>query len=380
MRHFFTFIFTLATLTGFAARVADATLDNRYCIVTNSSYDLGSFGSLPRKLIEGFNRNENRFCTEKITFDPNQGPGSYSIQLSSTLPIDNPNDLDHDGDGFGLDIDGTQALLVEIHAEHLGEGDCGISIDANKVRLRGFTLYARKLKKAVCVTEGNTVDLSGIVIIAEDDPDKDGVPNEDDNCDNKFNSDQANNDEDTYGDECDNCALVDNENQADEDGDGIGDKCEELPEPSPSPTPPVMPSPTPTPEPVPTDTPAPIPTDSPGPSSGPTRTGEPEESPDGVVPPGDPNDTDGDGKPNAEDNCPSISNADQADQDGDGLGDACEPPGSTGSENEFPVVDLNSGGQSACSLNAASPLSKFAFLIFLLPSLFGFFLKWKKKS
>jgi hypothetical protein len=35
-------------------------------------------------------------------------------------------------------------------------------------------------------------------------------------------------------------------------------------------------------------------------------------------------DTDGDGVPDADDNCPSVPNPDQADSDGDGVGDACE--------------------------------------------------------
>ncbi len=40
--------------------------------------------------------------------------------------------------------------------------------------------------------------------------------------------------------------------------------------------------------------------------------------------PPDPNDTDGDGVANADDNCPAISNVDQADADGDDHGDACD--------------------------------------------------------
>jgi hypothetical protein len=39
-----------------------------------------------------------------------------------------------------------------------------------------------------------------------------------------------------------------------------------------------------------------------------------------------PIDVDGDGIPDASDNCPSVSNADQQDSNGDGVGDACTPP------------------------------------------------------
>lgn len=47
--------------------------------------------------------------------------------------------------------------------------------------------------------------------------------------------------------------------------------------------------------------------------------------PDGTVIDGPPDDLDGDGVPNSADNCPSKANATQADEDGDALGDVCDP-------------------------------------------------------
>jgi Ca2+-binding RTX toxin-like protein len=43
------------------------------------------------------------------------------------------------------------------------------------------------------------------------------------------------------------------------------------------------------------------------------------------VQPGPPPDRDGDGVPDSTDNCPNVSNANQADGDGDGLGTVCDP-------------------------------------------------------
>lgn len=72
------------------------------------------------------------------------------------------------------------------------------------------------------------------------------------------------------------------------------------PTPSPSPTPTSTPTPTPTPTPSPTPSPSPSPTPPP--------------------------DQDGDGVVDALDNCPSVPNTNQTNQDGDEYGDACEQP------------------------------------------------------
>jgi probable HAF family extracellular repeat protein len=53
-----------------------------------------------------------------------------------------------------------------------------------------------------------------------------------------------------------------------------------------------------------------------------------------------PTDTDGDGVADAEDNCPEVANPDQADSDGDGQGDACEPVSYTFSGFFQPVDNL----------------------------------------
>ena len=44
----------------------------------------------------------------------------------------------------------------------------------------------------------------------------------------------------------------------------------------------------------------------------------------GCTPPVPSGDSDGDGVTDDVDNCPTVANADQADADGDGIGDACE--------------------------------------------------------
>jgi cytochrome c5 len=68
-------------------------------------------------------------------------------------------------------------------------------------------------------------------------------------------------------------------------------------------------------------------------------------------------DVDGDGLTDSSDNCPSLSNPDQADADSDGTGDVCDP---TPNGNEFPTVSTELGREisnSACLICHATGVS-----------------------
>ena len=61
---------------------------------------------------------------------------------------------------------------------------------------------------------------------ADQDEDKDGIPDKADNCKAIKNSDQKDVDQDLVGDACDDCKAVTNPDQADGNSNGVGDACE----------------------------------------------------------------------------------------------------------------------------------------------------------
>ena len=114
------------------------------------------------------------------------------------------------------------------------------------------------------------------------DSDSDGVPDGCDNCPDVPNLSQNDADGDDRGDACDNCVAVHNPDQVDTDGDGDGNACDD------------------------------------------------DDDDDGILDDGDLSGTEGDypctggSVTDCDDNCPTAANADQADSDANGVGDACE--------------------------------------------------------
>ena len=221
-----------------------------------------------------------------IDVDQDGVPNYLDIESDGDGALDyDEGTIDHDGDG--------KPNYLDPNDEDGPDGD----IDGD-----GVKNYEDNCKYTYNPDQTDT-DGDGIGDVCDDitDSDNDGIPDDQDNCPTTYNPDQTDTDGDGIGDVCDditdsdndgipddqdNCPTTYNPDQTDSDNDGIGDVCDSTPQPyvPPSNNPPVNDNP----------------------------------------PANNDDDTDGDGVPDDEDNCPDTYNPDQKDNDGDGIGDVCD--------------------------------------------------------
>ena len=221
--------------------------------------------------------NANCICQGAVPADAD-GDGVPDIDDNCPM-VSNADQLDFDDDGLGDvcdDDDDGDGVADEIDCDLL---DASIAFSVGDACDDGNSNTAMDVITMSCMCIGTLIDTDG-----------DGVTDADDNCPSVSNSDQADLDGDGMGDVCD----------ADDDGDDVADEvdCDPL-------------------------------------------NGSIAFSVGDVCDDGNPNtamdtitmncmcigtliDIDDDGITDAEDNCPSIPNTDQADFDGDGMGDVCD--------------------------------------------------------
>jgi hypothetical protein len=225
-----------------------------------------------------------------------EGPSPNTDGLAGADDCDDG--VDNDGDTLtdgadptcDTDGDGVADIVDNCPADpNPGQEDADSDGDGNACDTEGPSPNTDGLAGADDCDDG--VDNDGDTLTDGADPtcdtDGDGVADIVDNCPADPNPGQENADTDSLGDACDNCPNDDNPAQIDTDTDGLGDVCD------------------------PDDDNDTVNDDTP--DNCPLVANPLQENSDG--------DTHGD----ACDNCPDDDNEDQADSDGDGVGNVCEP-------------------------------------------------------
>ncbi len=173
------------------------------------------------------------------------------------------------------------AVVDEVILESVPLGSCRVS-----ATIKGHGTISNRVEVSVLETTRASVGLSFFPSsAAADDQDDDGVANRDDNCLTAANLDQADGDNDGVGDACDNCPAYPYPSQSNTDGDVFGDFCD---------------------------------ADIDGDGVLNVLDACPRDAAGSV-------DSDADLVCDGADNCPGRGNPDQADCDGDGEGDPCDP-------------------------------------------------------
>lgn len=130
IQHYTLFIFILLS-SILVSNSSYALVDDTTCTVTNSEDNTSSpsYGSLRRKVVQGFNRPSNRFCIDLIKFEAGR---NYNIVLSDTLAFTySDSTLTVDGAGTSVVIDAVAITR---------EGKCAIQLDNGDSHWKNITL------------------------------------------------------------------------------------------------------------------------------------------------------------------------------------------------------------------------------------------------
>lgn len=147
MKNFLKVLTVLSGVFLFFASPTWALVENRYCEVTlpgDENRGLAITGDL-RNLVENFNRENNRSCTEEIKIGM-----MWGIVLESPLAFSNADDIDHDGDGFNFELMGPegQPALIDLRNLNLDEDHPGVLVQISHSRFRHLRILVNSEDQA----------------------------------------------------------------------------------------------------------------------------------------------------------------------------------------------------------------------------------------
>ncbi|MBI5695829.1 MAG: thrombospondin type 3 repeat-containing protein, partial [Nitrospirae bacterium] len=160
-------------------------------------------------------------CATVSNIDQAESDGDGLGDACDNCPsVQNADQADSDSDGVGDACDNCIAVANPDQSDSDGDGvgdacdNCPVTWNADQTDSDGDGI-------------GNACDnCPNLANPDQADNDGDGVGNACDNCPATYNADQMDQDADGVGDACDNCPAAANVDQVDRDGDGLGDACD----------------------------------------------------------------------------------------------------------------------------------------------------------